>query len=1244
MQTTLWLERPVPDAPLSESIAELHALTGAWLRIYNGQRNHDSLRRVLSLFSRGRDPRPSFLSNCPRDRGAYGFVRELTLTKVDFRFDDYSWRHLAWHMAKAGLADELRALSLDFRWLRGKLKGHGLIGLLDDLALSRSDAAIQEVHSAVRAAAHVLSIRPRELASQIAGRLCESRLPEVRALCNSLPDKSLRPWLRPTTASLGDPGTGFGGRLTGHGGAVNALALSADGSLAVSGGSDRTVRVWDVRRCKAAGALRGHTGEVTSVAVTGDGLLAVSGAKDHTVRVWDTTTGKQLSILDGMSEPIAAVAISNGGERVVAATSNRLLAWNLPLRTPILLGSYTNDSLVLRIEVDGRAIVVYVKEGTKENLFDRETYGDSVTVCPVSLSGPVSISEDLRFAISVQARHAAVISNITTGASVQQVQPDEGEAITAVAMSGDGGVALIASAYYSFVGTNEAGLARGHLIEVWSLDTHQRVATLTGHTAPVRRLATTRGGDIAVSAAANGELRVWHLDSALLHRRIDDRSDITANSETIALRTQSQPVEWICVSDSGAAAVSACYATHADRADGDYDSKGLEVRVWMPHAAEQHKRLHGLSTAAWLKPEGKVTIGVSSDGTFALASWNKEPRIRLWTPRKSGFETDKRELETGTTVTALTVADTVAVSGAASGRCRLWDLETGYDLRGFIGPKASVSVLALSSNKRTLAAGYQTGRLRAWEFSTGAIKHTWDGHSGPVTHIVVSAQGDLIASSSLDLTTRLWCAGRNKPLRSIPRRLRLSGIALTSSGQIWTLECVKNEIRLWNEEGPTLVATLTTDGVISASAITPDGNTIVAGQQSGRIHFMRVEMSRASTSVPQPKERVGHSPPVRSDDSAYRPDLAESQSALPPSSRLRKARSTTRPPARNTKDPAARNAAGATALSVVTSGSLSESNSKPLQLAIDAVAISGDGHAALSVSGGPSVSGPKKKKERTSLYVTLWIFRMGTPQGVPVKSVRMPLRSRPILVAMDRKGRYGAVAGGKHSGVRMWDLPAGRTLPIPEHNGRVTAIAIGSTTVAGGTCVVSISANRILKRWDVKSGRPWFDDIRCKKRVIGLAIAESEPIAVTLSRRGKVTAWSLGGKRRRKVKHRIEGAVRVAISRDGGHVGVCSSDGTVCVRRRTNFLEYDGESSEYEGVCSSDLRLFGLRTNGAPVLVWMRERSLLVRVSAAHPGCIHLESDDCKIALDSGCQFLVVGDALGDVRRFYVDDLDSKSV
>ena len=99
-------------------------------------------------------------------------------------------------------------------------------------------------------------------------------------------------------------------QLIGHDDWVWAVAVTADGTRAVTSGDDRTVRVWDLATGREQAQLTGHTGEVLAVAVTADGTRAVTGGDDRTVRVWDLATGKEVARWTGDSAIVACTPLS----------------------------------------------------------------------------------------------------------------------------------------------------------------------------------------------------------------------------------------------------------------------------------------------------------------------------------------------------------------------------------------------------------------------------------------------------------------------------------------------------------------------------------------------------------------------------------------------------------------------------------------------------------------------------------------------------------------------------------------------------------------------------------------------------------------------------------------------------------------------------------------------------------------------------------------------------------------------
>lgn len=82
----------------------------------------------------------------------------------------------------------------------------------------------------------------------------------------------------------------------GHSADVNSVAVSADGTLGLSGSTDRTVRLWGLSGGKSKDGqtigigelhcFKDHTGAVRSVALSPDGRFALSGSDDGTMRLW----------------------------------------------------------------------------------------------------------------------------------------------------------------------------------------------------------------------------------------------------------------------------------------------------------------------------------------------------------------------------------------------------------------------------------------------------------------------------------------------------------------------------------------------------------------------------------------------------------------------------------------------------------------------------------------------------------------------------------------------------------------------------------------------------------------------------------------------------------------------------------------------------------------------------------------------------------------------------------------------
>ena len=192
------------------------------------------------------------------------------------------------------------------------------------------------IHGALRLSLHVVSKDPHQFGSQMTGRLlAHAARSGIAAFLEqhdaNAPRPRLRP-LRPTLTATGGPERRV---LEGHTYLVCAVALTADGKRAISGSSDKTLRVWDLEGNQPPRVLEGHTGAVHAVALTADGKRAVSGSDDKTLRVWDLEGNQSPRVLEGHTDAVQAVALTADGKRAVSGSDDKTLrVWDLEGNQP----------------------------------------------------------------------------------------------------------------------------------------------------------------------------------------------------------------------------------------------------------------------------------------------------------------------------------------------------------------------------------------------------------------------------------------------------------------------------------------------------------------------------------------------------------------------------------------------------------------------------------------------------------------------------------------------------------------------------------------------------------------------------------------------------------------------------------------------------------------------------------------------------------------------------------------------
>jgi serine/threonine protein kinase len=121
----------------------------------------------------------------------------------------------------------------------------------------------------------------------------------------------------------------------GHKGAVGAIAVARDGTVALSAGSDNTARLWDIKTGAEISRVV-HPSVVLDAALTSDGRFALTCTKgiprtNGTVRVWDMRTRKSVfgDLEHAHAGAIRAVALFRDGRALSGGRDGRVVLWNL---------------------------------------------------------------------------------------------------------------------------------------------------------------------------------------------------------------------------------------------------------------------------------------------------------------------------------------------------------------------------------------------------------------------------------------------------------------------------------------------------------------------------------------------------------------------------------------------------------------------------------------------------------------------------------------------------------------------------------------------------------------------------------------------------------------------------------------------------------------------------------------------------------------------------------------------------
>lgn len=140
----------------------------------------------------------------------------------------------------------------------------------------------------------------------------------------------------------------------GHKESVYALGMNDTGTLLVSGGTEKVVRVWDPRTGSKTMKLRGHTDNVRALLLDSTGRLCLSGSSDSMIRLWDLGQQRCVHSYAVHTDSVWALASTPTFSHVYSGGRDlSLYLTDLGTRESILLSTKDHPIVDLSLDDDG---------------------------------------------------------------------------------------------------------------------------------------------------------------------------------------------------------------------------------------------------------------------------------------------------------------------------------------------------------------------------------------------------------------------------------------------------------------------------------------------------------------------------------------------------------------------------------------------------------------------------------------------------------------------------------------------------------------------------------------------------------------------------------------------------------------------------------------------------------------------------------------------------------------------------
>ena len=466
-------------------------------------------------------------------------------------------------------------------------------------------------------------------------------------------------------------------------------------------------------------------------------------------------------------------------------TCLRCLTANLPPPgTPLIRTLTGHSSSVMAVALTRDNI--YVVSGSSYNtikVWELATGKEIITLAGHSSSViAVAISGDSQYVVSGSSDKIIKVWELTTGKEICSLIGHI-SSVSTIALSEDNKHIVSSS--------------DDNTIKVWSLETGKEIRSLIGHSDSVNILALSWDNNYVVSASWDNTIKVWDLATGkeiqtfFGHKNWISTVAISGDNKYVVSGSWDNTIKvWDLATGKEIRTLfshTKWVNTLAISWDNNYIVSGSldkTIKVW---ELTTEKKIHTISGHS----VSVNNIALSNKNNYVV-SRSRDSKIKMW------------NLATGEEITnnpsSMKSLNRYVVSIHLSDKIKVRDLVTGKEVTNLSHPRNWISTVAISGDNRYVVSGYRDNTIKVWDLAKRTIIYTLSAHKSSVNTVAISEDNKYVVSGHGD-----------------------------------------NKIKVWDLATGKEIATFTGENSITCCAITPSNDTIVAGDESGKVHFLRWE-------------------------------------------------------------------------------------------------------------------------------------------------------------------------------------------------------------------------------------------------------------------------------------------------------------------------------------------------------------------------------------------------------------------